>query len=79
MVEGRRGIAGEGKEDDWPHKEVTETIIAAAIKVQRALGPGLLESTYDACLAHWPLKDDGIKRVSNSRWFSAQLCELIFQ
>jgi GxxExxY protein len=31
--------------------EVTEKIIAAAIEVHRALGPGLLESTYEACLA----------------------------
>ncbi len=32
--------------------EVTEQIIAAAITVHRALGPGLLESTYETCLAH---------------------------
>ncbi|HEX9729710.1 MAG TPA: GxxExxY protein [Gemmatimonadales bacterium] len=30
--------------------EVTETIIGAAIEVHRELGPGLLESTYEACL-----------------------------
>lgn len=27
-------------------------IIGAAIKIHRALGPGLLESAYEACLAH---------------------------
>lgn len=32
--------------------ELTEQIIGAAIEVHRALGPGLLESTYEACLAH---------------------------
>ncbi len=32
--------------------EITEQIIGAAIAVHRALGPGLLESTYEACLAH---------------------------
>ena len=32
--------------------DVTSTIIAAAIKVHRALGPGLLESAYRACLAY---------------------------
>ena len=31
--------------------EITEQIIGAAIAVHRALGPGLLESTYEACLA----------------------------
>jgi len=32
--------------------DVTGNIIAAAIDVHRALGPGLLESAYQACLAH---------------------------
>jgi GxxExxY protein len=30
--------------------DVTEQIIGAAIDVHRELGPGLLESTYEACL-----------------------------
>jgi GxxExxY protein len=30
---------------------ITEQIIRAAIAVHRELGPGLLESTYEACLA----------------------------
>jgi GxxExxY protein len=30
---------------------ITDSIIGAAIKVHRALGPGLLESAYEACLA----------------------------
>ncbi|MGH7551653.1 MAG: GxxExxY protein, partial [Longimicrobiales bacterium] len=29
---------------------ITEQIIGAAIAVHRELGPGLLESTYEACL-----------------------------
>ena len=33
------------------HEELTEKIIGAAIEVHRALGPGLLESTYQECLA----------------------------
>jgi len=32
-------------------EELTEKIIGAAIEVHRALGPGLLESTYEKCLA----------------------------
>jgi GxxExxY protein len=31
---------------------LTEQIIAAAISVHRTLGPGLLESAYEACLFH---------------------------
>lgn len=31
---------------------LTETVIGMAIEVHRALGPGLLESAYGACLAH---------------------------
>ncbi len=32
--------------------KVTEIIIGAAIQVHRTLGPGLLESAYEACLAY---------------------------
>jgi len=31
---------------------LTAAIIGAAVDVSRALGPGLLESAYEACLAH---------------------------
>ena len=30
---------------------ITEDIIGAAIEVHREIGPGLLESAYEACLA----------------------------
>ena len=33
-------------------KDLTDKIIGAAIEVHRALGPGLLESAYQLCLAH---------------------------
>ncbi|GAB2561212.1 GxxExxY protein [Spirosoma aerophilum] len=33
-------------------QEVTDGIIGCAIKVHRGLGPGLLESAYEECLAY---------------------------
>ena len=33
-----------------PRSNTTEQIIGAAIKIHRRLGPGLLESAYEACL-----------------------------
>lgn len=33
-------------------EEVARDVVDAAIAVHRALGPGLLESAYEACLAH---------------------------
>lgn len=37
---------------------ITEVIIGCAIKVHRALGPGLLESAYQTCLAY-ELRNEG--------------------
>lgn len=34
---------GEHWGDDYPHRDVTEAIILAAIKVQRIFGPGVVE------------------------------------
>jgi GxxExxY protein len=40
--------------------EITGTVIDAAMKVHSALGPGLLESAYEACLVH-ELSKRGLK------------------
>ena len=45
--------------DDNELNRITEQVIGAAIEVHRTLGPGLLESTYKACLLH-ELKSRGI-------------------
>lgn len=40
--------------------EITGKVIGAAIKVHQALGPGLLESAYEQCLAY-ELNKSGLK------------------
>ena len=40
--------------------DVTQQVIAAAIDVHRELGPGLLESTYEACLV-FELAERGLR------------------
>ena len=42
--------------------KITEAIIGAAMNVHRALGPGLLESAYEACVLH-ELAQVGLKVV----------------
>ena len=41
------------------HEHITSRIIGAAIQVHTALGPGLLESAYRACLTH-VLRSEGV-------------------
>ena len=40
--------------------EITQKIIGCAIEVHRILGPGLLESAYEECLA-FELKKAGLR------------------
>ena len=47
-------------EDAEKLNKISEAIIGAAIEVHRALGPGLLESTYEVCLIH-QLSKSGFK------------------
>ena len=42
--------------------QITDRIIGAAIKIHRALGPGLLESAYETCLTY-ELENDGLTVV----------------
>ena len=35
-----------------PDNDLTRRVIGCAIEVHRTLGPGLLESVYEACLCH---------------------------
>lgn len=42
----------DAESQDFVDDPVTKAIIGSAIAVHRALGPGLLESAYRACLFH---------------------------
>lgn len=44
--------------------EISGVIVDAAMKVHSVLGPGLLESTYEACLKHELLKKRGLNVAS---------------
>ena len=46
-----------GNETDNPFPQKTRAILGSAIEVHRVLGPGLLESTYRACLVRQLLAD----------------------
>ena len=43
-----------------PHDALTRQILGGAIEVHKALGPGLLEATYEACLIY-ELKQRGLR------------------
>ena len=49
----------DGPYGGYLHSELTSRIIGSAMRVHRALGPGLLESAYQVCLAH-RLRADGL-------------------
>ena len=42
--------------------EISKVIVDCTLKVHRALGPGLLESSYEECL-YYELKKEGLKVV----------------
>ena len=58
--EGEEAGATESKStEEFENNSLTEAIIGAAITVHRELGPGLLESVYEKCLA-FELADRGL-------------------
>ncbi len=58
------------------HRELTESIIGAAITLHRELGPGLLESVYEKCLA-FELADRGLS-VSTQKEIPVRYKNLTF-
>jgi len=48
---------------EFPHAEVTEKVISAAIEVHRELGPGYVESICEEALA----KEFGLRRMEYER------------
>ena len=49
---------------------LTEQVIGAAIEVHRILGPGLLESAYETCLAH----ELDIRGIPHARQVPLRVC-----
>lgn len=47
-----RGTEGTEAPRELIFGDLTDKVLAAAIEVHRALGPGLLESAYEECLCH---------------------------
>lgn len=52
-----------GNTEEFENNSLTEAIIGAAISVHRELGPGLLESVYEKCLA-FELVDRGFSATT---------------
>ena len=52
VTTGEKISAEDAEEKRSRTNELTRQIIGAAMRVHAVLGPGLLESTYEACLKH---------------------------
>ena len=53
-------------------EQIAEVVVDAMLKVHRALGPGLLKSAYQACLAH-ELRCRGNRTLRPSTWLPREL------
>ena len=66
MTDNPKAVTTEPTESTEAHRALnllTESIIGCAIEVHRVLGPGLLESAYEACLIHeLQLKHHAVRR-----------------
>ena len=70
------GVNESKSTEEGLHRELTEAIIGAAISVHRELGPGLLESVYEKCLA-FELADRGLS-VSTQKEIPVRYKNLTF-
>ena len=62
--------------EEFENNSLTDAIIGAAISVHRELGPGLLESVYEKCLA-FELSDRGLS-VTTQKEISVRYKNLTF-
>jgi GxxExxY protein len=58
----RRRLKVMDEKQTYVHDPLTERVIGCAIEVHRELGPGLLESAYEECLA-FELREKGIRHA----------------
>jgi GxxExxY protein len=56
-------MASPARSHTLPVNEITGAVVNSAMKVHSLLGPGLLESAYQACLAH-ELRNRGLEVVT---------------
>ena len=47
--------------------EISRIIVGCALKVHKALGPGLLESAYEECL-YYELQESGLKVIKQNHY-----------
>lgn len=52
-------LKGDDEMDELKFEELTSGVLGSAVEVHRHLGPGLLESVYEECLAY-ELRNSGI-------------------